>query len=126
MHALQAMCYKPAMNKIIPLVLLLAGCSVPPETAPEHVLQVLSVTCDPNAGRPRADVTVRNVGDTTIHDPDGVVMFGSERQQGYFKPYPIRPGGTASLSTYASLDGSTDCSLESVTDGRGFPVTLRR
>lgn len=112
--------------KTLALLLLLAGCTAAAPTAPpQHMLDVLSVSCDPNFNRPRAVVAVRNSGATTIEYAKGLVSFGGEMHDSYFSPRPLRPGGTASLTTYADFGGSVDCSLVSVTDRDGFSAGLR-
>lgn len=128
MHGLQAMCYIAAMNKAAPLLFLLAGCGVsaPPPEKPAHAVQVLSVACSMVVNRPRADVAIRNVGPTTIEWPSGMVSFGGVRHDGAFRPYPLRPGGDASMTVFGNAGESLPCSLDSVTDGDGFSAALQR
>lgn len=123
------MCYKRPM-KAIALLLLLAGCTAAetPTAAeqPAHTVDVLSVSCSPNAGRPRADVSVRNTGTTTIEYPSGTVSFGGAVFSGHLNPHPLRPGGTASMMVFANNGDSDACSLVSVMDGDGFSASLRK
>lgn len=109
-------------------VVLLAGCSMPhaaPEQAPAHQVKVLSVACDPNHGRPRADITIQNIGPTTIEWPKAIVSFGGAMSDTYVDPKPLRPGAIGTITTYAPRGaGTADCSLAQVADKDGHAALI--
>ena len=117
------------MNRALILVALLAGCSVQsqPPAAPSHSVEVLSVSCDPNHGRARAEVAVRNNGQTTIEWPKAMISFGGVVTSSHLRPNPLRPGGMATATAYAERgNGSSSCQLVGVQDGDGYSVNFFR
>ena len=97
------------------------------EPAPSLTAQVVSVTCDPNAGRTRANITIRNTGSTPIQYPKAYVRFGSDMHDSYLSPDSVPPGSLASGRVYSpTRGGSTSCELVSVQERNGVPVVLSR
>jgi len=94
-------------------------------SAPAHQARVIAFTCDPNMGRPRADLSVQNTGQTTIEFPQATVQFGSGANSGHLRPYPLRPGGTASATIFAPTKDDSGCTLLSVQDRDGYSVSLK-
>ena len=94
-------------------------------SAPAHQARVIAFTCDPNLGRPRADISIQNVGQTTIEFPQATVQFGSGTNTGYLQPNPLRPGGIASDSIYSPVKAASGCVLLSVQDRDGYSVSLK-
>jgi hypothetical protein len=110
-------------------VVMLTGCSVPDgatqDAAPPHQVKVLSTACDPNHGRAEANISVQNVGPTTIEWPKAVVSFGGAMSDTYIDPRPLRPGAIGTIHTYAPRGaGTADCSLVQIADGDGNIATL--
>ena len=99
--------------------------------APSHSVKVVSVECQDNYGRNRADVTVTNIGITTIPYAKVFVQFKDDAgnvlsaQDGYLNPHDISPGATASATVYSSGGGSKSCSVVAVQDKDGNAVALQ-
>lgn len=120
--------------KPIALVLLLTACSAPqgaPQQAapkPEpHRVKVLSVACDPNHGRPRAEISIQNIGRTTIRYTKGVISFGGTVVDSYTRPEHLQPNAIGTILAYAPRgSGTAACSLIQVQDGDGNLVSVSR
>lgn len=99
--------------------------------APRHTLQVVSINCSGD-GRDRADITVRNVGTTTLSFAKAYVEFKDEAgkviaaNDSYFSPHDIPPGSIASADVYSSGSGAHKCGLTAVQDRDGAPATLNQ
>lgn len=119
-----------AMRTVLACCLLaLSGCYVAPAATPDpgHRLELVSLTCTDGRGRATADVTVRNIGTTTIELPSGTVDFGGSVGNSLFRPHPIRPGGVATMRAYAPGPVSGDkCTLLQIADHDGFAATVTR
>lgn len=131
MHVLQAMCYiRPMKTAVLALVALLAGCaqstSVPQQDRPDHRIRVVSTSCSPNYGRPRADVAIQNIGQTTMEWPKVMVEFGGQVHDGHLSPRPLRPGAISTATLYAAKGESDSCSVVSVVGEDGFPAAISR
>jgi hypothetical protein len=96
----------------------------PESAAPDHQARLLSFTCDPNRGRPRADLAFQNTGQTTIEYAKVLVAFGDASNDGYLDPRPLRPGGTASVTVYSPVKAESGCSFVSLQDADGFSVSV--
>lgn len=98
---------------------------------PSHSVKVVSVECQDNYGRNRADITVTNVGITTIPYTKVFVQFkdgaGSvlSAQDGYLNPHDIPPGATASATVYSGGGGSKSCGVVAIQDKDGNAVALQ-
>lgn len=101
--------------------------SAPTQVAPAHHLKVVSFNCDPNHGRPRADLTVQNVGTTTLEYSKVFFSFGGAVDSYYLDPTSLKPGSLATSTAYAPKNkGAVDCSVLSIQDKEGNPVTLEQ
>lgn len=110
------------------------GQSITPaaSTAPAYVVEVISVECDDNHGRNRADITVLNTGRDAIPyakvffqftDASGKVLWAEDS---YFSPTDIPPGAMASATLYADGGGSANCGPTAMQDGDGNRVVMRK
>jgi|SRR5690606_6919843 hypothetical protein len=99
--------------------------------APTYSVRVVSVECQDNYGRNRADVTVTNTGSSTIPYTKVFVQFkdssGSilSAQDGYLRPHDIPPGSTASATVYSSGGGASTCEVVALQDGDGNAVQVQ-
>ena len=100
--------------------------------APAYVVEVISVECDDNHGRNRADITVLNTGRDAIPyakvffqftDAAGKVLWAEDS---YFSPTDIPPGAMASATLYADGGGSANCGPTAMQDGDGNRVIMRK
>jgi len=89
-------------------------------------LAVVSVECLSGDGLPRAEVLVRNIGDSPLEAPVGVMRFGDLRQRGQFVPRTIGPEGEGYLVIYPEQGDASGCELESVADKDGNETPLTR
>lgn len=112
--------------KPIALILLLTACSAPQAPSPPpHAVKVLSVACDPNHGRPRADISIQNVGPTTIDLAKATVSFGGTMNDAYVSQNQLRPNAIGTITTYAPRGaGTADCSLVQVADRDGHTAQI--
>lgn len=102
-------------------------------TNPPHSVDVINVSCEQNYTRPKAEVSVRNDGQTTIKYAKAYIQF--QRKDGsvasaadsYFRPTDIPPGSMASATIYSSqgASGISNCQLVAVQDGDGQAVSTR-
>jgi hypothetical protein len=99
--------------------------------APDYSVRVVSVECQNNYGRNRANVTVTNTGSSTIPYTKVFVQFkdGSgavlSAQDGYLRPHDIPPGATASATVYSSGGGASTCDVAAIQDGDGNAVQMQ-
>ena len=113
-------------------LMLLTACSQAPapqpaavQERPNHAIELLSINCDHNHGRARAELAFLNTGSTTIEYAKATVRFSNGISDAYLDPRPLRPGGTATVLTYAPSKGSDgSCSLVNVQDANGWPVNV--
>lgn len=85
---------------------------------PDLSASVVSLTCSPNHGRPRADITIRNIGTTAINYPKAFIDFGGAIGDGYLRPHPIPPGSLASGVIYSpDSRPQANCALIGLQDG---------
>lgn len=94
--------------------------------APTYRVKVVSISCEPNYGRARSEVTIRNEG-SEIPYLTVFVSFGPATQKGYFQPSTVPSGAMAEATLYAA-EGikATGCTIAQMQDGDGRPVTLSK
>jgi hypothetical protein len=103
------------------------------EAPPAYSVHVLSVECQPNYGRNRADVAVVNTGSTAIPYATAFVTFKDaagqvvSTQSTYFRPDTIQPGATASARVFASEGApqAATCGPSAIQDRDGNPVAIQ-
>lgn len=94
-----------------------------------HQLQVISIECASH-GLDRADITVRNTGETTISFAKAFVQFKDKSgsvigaHDSYFSPNEIPPGAVASADVYSNGTGAYTCGLIAVQDSNGIAAAL--
>jgi hypothetical protein len=93
-----------------------------PGNAPH--LTLLDVECIPDPGMPRAEVQVKNTGRKPIDSARGTMRFGNGIEEGRFVPEMIAPGGTASMTVYATTTNLGNCELVEVQDRSGRQAIL--
>lgn len=93
--------------------------------APAYAVHVVSVTCDPNHGRPKAEIVIRNDG-PEIANAAVFATFGSESKRGYFRPDPIPTGSMAEATLYASDGASPACGIAQIQDGQGRQIAFSK
>ena len=99
--------------------------------SPAHSVTVVSVECQDNYGRNRADITVTNTGSTVIPYAKVFVQFKDSTgkvlsaQDSYLRPHDVPPGATASATVYSSGGGSESCGVTAIQDGDGNAVALQ-
>jgi len=92
-------------------------------------LFVVSVECT-SRGRDRADITVRNDGNTPMRFAKAFAVFKNKSgevmsaQDSFFHPTDIPPGATASADVYSNGSGAYSCALLSVQDNNGIAAQL--
>lgn len=96
----------------------------------EYAFQTVSVECTSPAGRDKADVTIRNVGNSEVQYAKVFVSFFNDgnvvsAQDSYLRPTSIPPGATASATVYSSGGGADSCAPTAFQDSDGNPIKIR-
>lgn len=93
--------------------------------SPGYSVDVVSIVCDPNFKRPRAEITIQNLG-PEIKFAKAFVSFGGESQSGYFEPTTLPTGAMGDVAMYGSQGASSACGLTAIQDREGRPVPFTR
>lgn len=103
-----------------------AGGSQTPGAEPaaaQQRVEIVSLTCDPNHGRTRADITIRNTGSDAIRHAKVFVKFAAGANDGYLDPNPLPAGSLGSGTVYSpTTELTTACTLIALQDGDGNPI----
>lgn len=86
-------------------------------------VELLSLTCDPNHGKPRATLTIRN-GDKPLDHAKGVVAFGFIPRLSLF-PAHLAPYQIATTTIEAGQGDDPACKLHAVMDANDGPVKVQ-
>lgn len=88
------------------------------EPAARPAVKIVSSSCDPNYGRPKAEYVVRNAGQS-VSFLRGFVRVGANVHAGYFRPENVPADGMATLTVYGAKGDPATCNLEAIQNGDG-------
>jgi hypothetical protein len=87
-------------------------------------LYLKSISCDPNHGRPRADLTFENTGGGEIRYPKAYVSFGGKIHDSYIHPNILLRSSLGTATVYANEGDAASCRLDRVQDNDGVRIQV--
>lgn len=94
--------------------------------ASRQTAKLVSITCTPNYGRPKAEMSFVNSGNGPIEYGKVFVRFGSKVYDTYLDVTSLPPGSRSGATVFAEDGDSAACEFDSLQDRHGNPLNVSR